>query len=102
MFPPRRRLLERLGETRDSATMPHAFATVVLQCPRFCRDSAPRTRRPTSSRQSGSSSTASSARFALTSADDHQPPQRVGALGRERHDRALEVEPRRAAGRALP
>jgi len=54
-------LLERVREAckRNRA---HALATVVPQRPRFCRDSVPRTRRPTSSFQSDSSSTAMSAR----------------------------------------
>ena len=55
---------------------------------------APRTSRGMSSRHAGRRASASSAAVRVLVGGDHQPPQRVGALGREAHGRALEVEPR--------
>ena len=82
------------AENFSIASTPQALATVVFQCPCCWRPSAPRTSRGMSSRHAGRSITPSSMRLAFESVGDHEPPQRIAALGGEAHRRALEVEPR--------
>ena len=57
------------AENFPSATVPHALATVVFQCPRCMRPSAPRTSRGMSSFHAGASFSATSSLFALESAE---------------------------------
>jgi hypothetical protein len=51
----------------STASVPHAFATVVDQAPRCCRPRAPVTRRGSSSRHAPCSTSAKTRRTAFTS-----------------------------------